>query len=325
MLGELEDRRGHRVPMAALLEGTTVRDLAGAVRAHEAGQRRSSGLVTIQEGDPSRPTLYVTHDLHGSAFRFRHLAAALGADQPVKGFESPALTGERFPFTRIETLALRYATELQRDQPHGPYHLCGYSFGGILAFEMARHLRRAGEEVALLAVVDIGPGYRGVYYDRAQSPPGPWLDLPDPPDPGTTWRGRIRHGAAIVAHHPRQAPTYAVFHSGLRHRLFPVAWRWQLRRHGTIPPRHRLWYAYQTHWDLVGPSWTGAPYDGEIVLFWSEDTASADATMGWGPLGATLDIHRIPVDHERIMDEDRVAHLAEPLRRVIDRTIPTGP
>jgi len=320
MLVALEAELGHQVPMSALLDGSTVTGLAAAVAAHEGGRARLSGLVTIQDGAADRPVLYVAHDLHGSAFRFRHLAAALGPDQPVKGFESPALTGERFPFTRIETLALRYVTELQRAQPEGPYHLCGYSFGGILAFEMARHLRRAGEEVALLAVVDIGPGYRGIDYDRRRPPRGPWLDLPDPPEPGAGLGRRARRFIRAVVESPRDAATYAVFNSRFRRRLFPVGWAWQFRRHGRIPPRHRLWYAYQVHWDLVGPSWQGAAYDGRITLFWSEDTASADATMGWGPLGAEVEIHRIAVAHERIMDEDQVGHLAAPLRAAIDRS-----
>jgi thioesterase domain-containing protein len=90
-----------------------------------------------------------------------------------------------------------------------------------------------------------------------------------------------------------------------------------------VPPRHRLWYAHQTHWKLVGPSWRGAPYDGEIVLFWSEQTASADATMGWAELGAEVEIHRISVDHERVLDEDQVEQLATPLRGVLDaRLVP---
>ena len=261
----------------------------------------------------------MAHDLHGSAFRFRHLAAALGRDQPVKGFESPALTGERFPFTRIETLALRYVTEMQRAQPEGPYHLCGYSFGGIVAFEMARHLRRAGEEVALLAVVDIGPGYRGVDFDRRRPPRGPWLDLPDPPEPGAGRRRRLSRFLGALRKSPRDAGTYVVFNSRFRRRLLPVSWWWQLRRHGRVPARHRLWYAYQKHWELVGPSWAGAPYEGEVTLFWSDDTASADATMGWGALGADVEIHRIAVGHEQIMDEREVHHLADPLRQELDR------
>jgi thioesterase domain-containing protein len=238
----------------------------------------------------------------------------------VKGFESPALTGERFPFTRIETLALRYVTELQRDQPEGPYHLGGYSFGGIVAFEMARHLRRAGAEVALLAIVDIGPGYRGLDYGRKRPPRGPWLDLPAPPAPDATRLARLRTWGGVARRRPRELGPYAVWNSRLRHRLLPLAWRRQLRDGGRIPPRHRLWYAHQTHWKLVGPSWQGAPYDGRIVLFWSEQTASADATMGWAALGADVEIHRIRVEHERVLDADQVHHLAEPLREVLDRS-----
>jgi amino acid adenylation domain-containing protein len=319
MLVELEARLGHRVPMAAMLDAATVRGLAVAVDECTAGERAPSGLVTIQEGDPDRPVLYVTHDLLGSVFRYGNLAEALGPDQPVKGFESAALTGEAFPFTRIETLALRYVTELQRAQPHGPYHLCGYSFGGILAFEMARHLRRAGEEVAMLAVVDIGPGYRGLDYGRRRPPRGPWLDLPDPPPPGASATARLRRVGTVARRAPGALGPYLVYNSRLRHRLLPLAWRRQLRRGGRIPPRHRLWYAHQTHWKLVGPSWQGAPYDGEVVLFWSEQTASADATMGWAALGADVEIHRIAVDHERVLDADQVQHLATPLREVLAR------
>jgi thioesterase domain-containing protein/acyl carrier protein len=319
MLVELEARLGHRVPMAALLEARTVAQLAAIVPAYDEGSRRPSGLVSIQEGDAGRPVLYVTHDLLGSVFRYGNLAEALGPDHTVRGFESPALTGERFPFTRIETLALRYVTELQRDQPHGPYHLLGYSFGGILAFEMARQLRRAGEEVALLAVVDIGPGYRGVYEGRVRPPQGPWLDLPDPAPRDAGLAVRTRRAAEVARTEPGSLAPYLLFNSRLRHRVLPVAWRWQLRGGRRIPPRHRLWYAFQTHWSLVGPSWAGAPYDGEIVLFWSEETGSTDATMGWGPLGATVEIHRIAADHERILDRDQVHHLAEPLRDVLDR------
>jgi amino acid adenylation domain-containing protein len=318
MLVELEAGLGHRVPMAALLDARTVATLAASVPAYDGGERPASGLVSIQEGDADRPTLYVTHDLLGSVFRYGSLAEALGPDQTVRGFESPALTGERFPFTRIETLALRYVTELQKDQPEGPYHLLGYSFGGILAFEMARQLRRAGEEVALLAVVDIGPGYQGIDEGRIRPPRGPWLDLPDPAPRGTGLGGRARRATEVARTRPGALPRYLLYNSRLRHRVLPVAWRWQLRDGGRIPPQYRLWYAHQTHWKLVGPSWRGAPYDGEIVLFWSEATGSADATMGWAPLGATVEIHRIAADHERILDRDQVQHLAAPLREVLD-------
>jgi len=55
-------------------------------------------------------------------------------------------------------------------QPHGPYHLAGHSFGGLVALEMAHQLRAAGEQVALLAILD-------------SYPPQPELHPADPPQP----------------------------------------------------------------------------------------------------------------------------------------------
>jgi thioesterase domain-containing protein len=51
-------------------------------------------------------------------------------------------------------LATKYLRDLRRQQPQGSYYLCGWSFGGILAFEMAAQLVATGEQVAFLALLD---------------------------------------------------------------------------------------------------------------------------------------------------------------------------
>src|SRR3954468_7974638 len=64
-------------------------------------------------------------------------------------------------------MAACYAQELRAFQPHGPYYLGGYCFGGNVAYEMARQLRAAGEEVALVALLDSAPanaGYEKVHW-----------------------------------------------------------------------------------------------------------------------------------------------------------------
>src|SRR5690606_36539229 len=60
----------------------------------------------------------------------------------------------------IEEMARDYLSEIRSLQPHGPYHLCGASFGGLVAFEAARQLLAAGEMVATISVFDTyAPGY----------------------------------------------------------------------------------------------------------------------------------------------------------------------
>jgi len=80
---------------------------------------------------------------------FTDLADGLGADQPVYGLWVP--DDEPFSF---EPLAARHVEEIQRVQPHGPYILGGFSFGGVVAFEVARQLMAKNEEIARLVLFE---------------------------------------------------------------------------------------------------------------------------------------------------------------------------
>ena len=319
MLVRLEERLGHQVPMSALLDGTTITDLARAIRGktHHGGE-----AACVQSGDPGRPPLFLAHDLYGSAYRYRHFGAALGADQALYSFESPFLDGYRLPVKTIDVLARRYVSELRRIQPTGPYHLAGYSFGGILAFEMARHLEQQGQEVAFLGVVDVGPGYRGDSYSRKHPPESPWFGVPMPAEHEWPWRSRARYYASLAKHSPKGLARHLVKRIGLDRYILPVQWELDLRRRGQIRPSHRLWYAWHRHWRLAGPDWHPSSYGGNLTLFWAQGTASADSTMGWSDwVAGTVDVRRIEVSHMDVMAEDRVAELASVLRGALDEAI----
>src|SRR5262249_1979057 len=61
--------------------------------------------------------------------------------------------GEALP-DRIEDMAARFLPEVLKIQPEGPIHLAGYSFGGTVAFELARQLVAQGREVRFLGLID---------------------------------------------------------------------------------------------------------------------------------------------------------------------------
>jgi thioesterase domain-containing protein len=73
---------------------------------------------------------------------------------PVIGIQARGLSGRERPHPSIEAMADEYVKEVKSRQPYGPYYLCGYSFGGLVAFEMARRLRAAGDEVGLVGLFD---------------------------------------------------------------------------------------------------------------------------------------------------------------------------
>jgi thioesterase domain-containing protein/acyl carrier protein len=112
-----------------------------------------SPLVTIQP-QGARPAFFCIHGAGGNVLIYRDLAKNLGTDQPFYGLQAQGLDGASAPLTTIEAMAALYAREIRRAQPHGPYYLGGYCMGGTLAYEVARQLRSAGEEIALLALFD---------------------------------------------------------------------------------------------------------------------------------------------------------------------------
>ncbi len=119
-----------------------------------------SSLVEIQPKG-SQPPLFLIHPLGGEILCYHNLALHLGSDQPVYGLQPQGLDGKQPPLTRIEDMASHYIQEIQTIQPHGPYFIGGYSFGGIVAFEMAQQLQRQGEKVGFIVMIDtLVPGYQ---------------------------------------------------------------------------------------------------------------------------------------------------------------------
>ncbi|MFD9287309.1 type I polyketide synthase [Streptomyces sp. NPDC060030] len=109
-------------------------------------------VATLAEGGPGRP-LFLVADATGTALPYRNLAALLAplvADRPVLGLEDPG-----GPRTRtIPAIAADHVTALLRTQPEGPYTLGGWSFGAVVAHEMAYRLVRLGNRVDLLVCLD---------------------------------------------------------------------------------------------------------------------------------------------------------------------------
>jgi thioesterase domain-containing protein len=118
-----------------------------------------SALVAIQPSG-RRPPFFCVHPAGGDVLCFQALSRHLGPEQPFYGLQSRGLEAGDEPLATIEEMAAAYRAEMSRITP-GPYHLGGWSLGGVVAFELARQLAEAGSGVALLAIVDSTPGGGG--------------------------------------------------------------------------------------------------------------------------------------------------------------------
>ena len=116
--------------------------------------RQWSPLVTICRGDTRRKPLFCIHGAGGNVFNFKALSLKLGSDQPVYGLQPQGVDGHQPMLESIEAMAAQYVKAIRSVDPQGPYRLLGYPAGGVIAFEMAQQLRKAGTQVALLAMID---------------------------------------------------------------------------------------------------------------------------------------------------------------------------
>jgi len=105
----------------------------------------------------SRPPLFITAGGGGLGVAFVPIIRHLDAEQPVYALQAHALERRGVPDWSVEASARRHIASVRRVQPTGPYYLAGHSFGGLIALEMAHQIRRAGQEVALLVMLDSFP------------------------------------------------------------------------------------------------------------------------------------------------------------------------
>ena len=296
----VEKAFGQRLPRSVLFEAGTV----SAMARHIAAAVPSSCIVPIQP-EGVRSPFFCVHGGTGEVLNFRDLAKHLGPDQPFYAIQASGLDGAMGPsgpLVRVEDIAAHYIGEMKKVQPSGPYYLGGFSYGGRVAFVMARQLRAAGERVDLLALLD--PYSR---MGRLREPLKPWLgsqwqvmrSLGVPAVPGYLWR-RMRRFSARWSERGRLL--------GLR-----LALRHYRGREEALPGFLRR---PEDVLSLARDSYRPEPYAGSAVLFQAERNirTPADAHAGWRELvQGGLEVYPLACKHHEIMEEPYVQDLAREL------------
>jgi amino acid adenylation domain-containing protein len=323
LLAQIEQAWGRKLPLATLVQAPTVAQLARVLR-HEGEPALGSSLVAIRSGG-SRPPFFCVHPAGGSVLCYRDLARHLGPDQPVYGLQARGLDG-RLPYqTRVEEMAAHYLQEIRVAQPEGPYFLGGFSFGGLVAYEMAQQLQARGENVAVLALFDAwGPGYP-VPRSIVQQIRDQFRRLTGR-DP-EAMLGRLRIGGRLSTRKDR-APAAA---PGTALRSVIGRLRWQVI---VMARRFYLW---------VGPwlpralrdmevislqasrAYLPGLYDGRLILFRASEQPAGndDLRLGWGGLATGgEELHEVPGDHFTILTEPSVEILAKQLTASLERETP---
>lgn len=148
---QVADVFGKKLPLATIFEAPTIEQLARLLDQGPSPASHTS-LIKMRDGRSRIPLYYVPGNMGNIYIDLKHLARHLNSDRPLYAFQD----GIGHP-SRIEALAAHFIQDIQAIQPEGPYLLAGSCLGAAVAFEMAQQLRRMGERVALLALVEPAP------------------------------------------------------------------------------------------------------------------------------------------------------------------------
>ncbi len=280
------------LPLATLFYAPTVRTMAEVIR--DSGVQAASPVVPIQPNG-TKPAVYCIGALNGEVILYRRLALELGQDQPLYGLQPFSLIHRS---STVEMLAANYIEELQQRGERRPFCLVGYSFGGLVAIEMARQLRKSGNEPPFVALID------SAYLDgcKALEP----------------WKDRIRryrfhldqiiHGARGIRH---LADRLASRYTRVMHKVSTTLGVEVRRMAGDVSGRQLL----------AAESYRAKPYPGRVCIFKAElrpEFFGGDDALGWGKLLTDLRIEEIPGDHGTINTGMNLKNLARKLAAFLE-------
>jgi amino acid adenylation domain-containing protein len=302
LIAQVEQVWNQKLPLATFLAAPTIQQFATVIRQEQASTTWSS-LVQI-ESRGSKAPLFCIHPVGGNVLEYYPLAHHLGQEQPIYGIQSQGLDGIQVPLLQIEAMAAKYINEIQIVQPDGPYLLVGYSFGGLIAFEIACQLESQGKKVNLLALLDTeSPSLLNIRPSLFQSV-------------GIHARNFQQLNLKDKLKYIKDRIIFRLIYQNKENSQKEfILDRWDT----DLPPAYLkvLEANFQS-----GENYPGKFYPGKITLFRSSIqpiTQALHPELGWGDFGA-VDVYHLSGHHSNLLKEPCIQALAQKLQLCIERS-----
>lgn len=316
MMNRIRRRFGVELPLEALFPQARIRDLAAKVLTGVSSSTGSAEVLVPLSPESGGRTFFCVHPIGGHVVCYGLLARLLSPEVSLYGLRARGVSSDSEPQSSIPEMAATYIRAIRSSFPQGPYRIGGWSFGGIIAFEMARQLKAAGERVDALVLIDSPP-----------LSPAKQADL----------QAKLSDDAARLASATRGLISSiggdAVAVSAETLRALPEQERWQLAIEH-VRTKAKLSASIEDdrirrYLHVLRKIYSSADgyqmhhYEDDIVFLQCEPPASVfafphdDDVGGWSPYARWVRRIEIPGDHFRLMQPPHVERLAEALREVL--------
>ncbi|WP_200976154.1 amino acid adenylation domain-containing protein [Echinicola sp. 20G] len=156
LMAKIDQMTEHYYPLTTIFRNPTLEKFCELLNSHEKSKQESQFWKSLTPIKPSGslPPLYLIHGINANITNYFNLVDHVSPEQPLFGLQAKGLDGSEKPIFGIENIAAHYIKEILEHNPKGPYLLGGYSFGGYVAYEMARQLLSLGKKVSYLILFD---------------------------------------------------------------------------------------------------------------------------------------------------------------------------
>jgi amino acid adenylation domain-containing protein len=286
LMYKIEKEFNRKLPISTLFKSGTIEDLAVLIRSQDMASR--SILVEISGGTGKQP-FFCVHGAGGQVFRYKELANYLAKERPFIGLEA---NESQDSCQSIEEMAAQYLIAIREVQAEGPYYLGGWSFGGVVAFEIAQQLTRQGEEVALLTMFDTtAPGTENKLLSDQEI------------------KEILTRDLSLHATSDRNDAMRSMLERAKADSVVPPSFE--------LPDVQRFLSLFSQHMKAA-QNYAPDPWMGKIILFEARERLPkqvADASLGWAMLSQSVDRYVIPGNHYSMLRAPNVKSLAEQLRQ----------
>jgi thioesterase domain-containing protein/NRPS condensation-like uncharacterized protein len=293
--------------LAVLFSGHTVERMADMV-GKRLGADCTSSIVPMKLRGSAAP-LFIIHGAGGNIIRFYQLAMLVGTDHPIYGIQAQSLLAGQPALLFLEDQAAYYLDEIRKIQPEGPYYFLGYSFGGMVALEIAHRLRALGEQVELLGMLD----------SRQRDS----ISLTQRHDPVRVQLnrriGRFLGNISNLSLREMASYLWEKLYTRTLRRVYVVAAAMGFRSVPSfIKSTDDISY-------VAAMNYQPRPWCGQVTLFRTsvQPDPRLPQDLGWTPLAeGGVEVYELPGDHDLVFREPNIRVMAAQLRARLERSNP---